>query len=427
MSVEAKLGDFITLQRGKTYKSKLLNSPGPYLLGLASIARNGGFRTDNLKTYGGDSPEALLLRPGDLFVSLKDVTQSADLLGAIARVPESIPLGRLTQDTVKLQFLEGAPDPSYIYWLLQTPQYRAYCRNHATGTTNLGLSREDFLAFPVPEINRTRELIFTSLDNIERKIEHNRRTAQKLEELAHAIFRAWFIDFEPVKAKAAGAQSFPSMPQSVFDALPTSFTDTELGPVPEGWEVKPLSEVVDLTMGQSPSSEFYNKEGEGLPFHQGVSNYGFRFPKHRVYCTVEGRLAEVGDILLSVRAPVGRINVADRRLVLGRGLAGLRSKKDHQSFLLQQLRYVFEEEDSIGDGTIYKAVTKKFLSNMPLLVPADSIEQAFEDLVSFFDQQIAAFEGEITKLSEMRDYLLPELLSGEVRVAVDDAASEAQE
>ena len=119
------LGDFITLQRGKTYKSMLLNTPGPFLLGLASIGRNGGFRADNLKTYGGDSPEALLLRPGDLFVSLKDVTQSGDLLGSIARVPDSIPLGRLTQDTVKLQLQLNAPPSSYIYWLLRTAEYRA--------------------------------------------------------------------------------------------------------------------------------------------------------------------------------------------------------------------------------------------------------------------------------------------------------------
>jgi hypothetical protein len=81
------LGDLVSLQRGTTYKSALLGQPGPTLLGLASIQRNGGFRNDNLKTYGGDSPDKLLLGPGDIYVSLKDVTQSADLLGAIARVP----------------------------------------------------------------------------------------------------------------------------------------------------------------------------------------------------------------------------------------------------------------------------------------------------------------------------------------------------
>ena len=97
------LGDYFTLQRGTTYKSRLLGQPGPVLLGLATIQRNGGFRTDSLQTYGGGSPAKLLVQPGDLYLSLKDVTQSADLLGAIARLPIDHPPGRLTQDTVKLE------------------------------------------------------------------------------------------------------------------------------------------------------------------------------------------------------------------------------------------------------------------------------------------------------------------------------------
>jgi type I restriction enzyme S subunit len=169
-------------------------------------------------------------------------------------------------------------------------------------------------------------------------------------------------------------------------------------------------------MGQSPSSEFYNQDGEGLPFHQGVTDYGFRFPEHRVYCTTDGRRAESNDILLSVRAPVGRINIADRRLVLGRGVAGLRHRKGHQSFLLYQLAHVFAEEDAIGDGTVFKSVTKQFLAGMPFIVPADNIERAFEDLVRPFDELISIKEAENRKLLMLRDYLLPRLLSGKVGV-----------
>lgn len=142
------LGDIVTLQRGTTYKSALLDSPGPFLLGLGSIHRNGGFRGDSLRTYGGDSPDNLLLLPGDLYVSLKDVTQAGDLLGAVARVPKWLSAGRLTQDTVKLSFLDGASVSStFVYWLLRTPRAREWFRSCATGTTNLALSREDFLKF----------------------------------------------------------------------------------------------------------------------------------------------------------------------------------------------------------------------------------------------------------------------------------------
>ncbi len=278
---------------------------------------------------------------------------------------------------------------------------------------NEGIIREIPIVLPPLVEQRAIAAVLGALDD---KIEQNRRTSRTLERLARTIFRAGFVDFEPVKAKPSGRTSFPSMPQRVFDALPTRFTDSDIGPVPEGWEVKALSECVHLTMGQSPPSEHYNKTGVGLPFHQGVSDYGFRFPMHRVYCTVDGRIAEPRDVLLSVRAPVGRVNVADRCLVLGRGLAGLRQPAGRQSFLFHQLCHVFAEEDAVGDGTIYKAVTKRFLSQMAILFPSEDAQSAFEDIAHPLDDIVAANEVESRKLAEMRDYLLPKLLSGEARV-----------
>ena len=196
------LRDYFTLQRGTTYKSRLLEQPGPVLLGLATIQRNGSFRSDSLRTYGGDSPKNLLVQPGELYASLKDVTQSADLLGAVARLPVGHAPGRLTQDTVKLEpKFEGVPI-DYIYWLLRTPQSRAYCRAHATGTTNLGLPRDDFLALPVPELTATRSSIVNALMALDDKIELNRRMNETLEEMARALFKSWFVDFDPVHAKA---------------------------------------------------------------------------------------------------------------------------------------------------------------------------------------------------------------------------------
>lgn len=138
----------VELHRGQSYKSALLDAPGPMLLGLGTIRRNGGFNDSNLRTYGGESPDRILLHPGDLYLSLKDVTHSADLLGAVARVPSSIELGRLTQDTVRLDVIDPDLDPNYLYWLLRSPDYRAYCRLRGTGTTNLDLSRSDFLSYP---------------------------------------------------------------------------------------------------------------------------------------------------------------------------------------------------------------------------------------------------------------------------------------
>src|SRR5919202_1652993 len=153
------LGDFISLQRGTTYKSALLGQPGAVLIGLASIEREGGFRNDKLETYGGECPQKTSLKPGDLYVSLKDITHDGHLLGAVARIPDFIECGRLTQDTVKLVFEKDLFPRNYIYWLLRTPHYRNYCRSRQTGTTNLGLSREDFLSLPVPPMTEATNAI----------------------------------------------------------------------------------------------------------------------------------------------------------------------------------------------------------------------------------------------------------------------------
>ena len=330
--------------------------------------------------------------------------------------------GHGSTEFIVLSAREHVTDSQFIYYVARSPHFRSYAIGQMTGTSGrqrVPIDAVKSFEMPLPPLAEQRAIadVLGALDD---KIERNQQTARALERLARATFRAWFVDFEPVKTKAAGADAFPSMPQHIFDSLPTRFGDSEIGPVPEGWEVKTISECISLTMGQSPPSEFYNESGEGLPFHQGVTDYGFRFPTHRVYCTTEGRIAESQDVLLSVRAPVGRINVADRRLVLGRGLAGLRHRSGRQSFLLQQLCHAFAEEDAVGDGTIYKAVTKRFLEQMPLLTPSELAQDAFENLARPLDDLIAACEVESRKLAAARDLLLPVLVNGQIRVEVAD-------
>ena len=121
--------------------------------------------------------------------------------------------------------------------------------------------------------------------------------------MAQAIYREWFVHFR-----------FPGHETATF-------IDSPIGPIPENWEFQTLEQLAHLTMGQSPKSEFYNESGEGHPFHQGVKDFGPHFPTHRTFCTVEGRQAKSGDILISVRAPVGRLNIAPSDLTIGRGLA----------------------------------------------------------------------------------------------------------
>ncbi|NMM97836.1 restriction endonuclease subunit S [Bifidobacterium olomucense] len=185
-----ELSELISLVRGNTYKSKLLGDDGPALLGLGTIARNGGFNGSKLRHYPGETSEKILMHPNDLYVSLKDITNKGDLLGAVARVPSKVSLGRLTQDTVALRFREGVSVDyqHYVYWLLRTPQYRDYCRARGMGTTNLSLSRDVFLAWKLPDFSSARRLLVETLEAIEELIDNLNQTNGHLFELLKIEF-----------------------------------------------------------------------------------------------------------------------------------------------------------------------------------------------------------------------------------------------
>ena len=184
--------------------------------------------------------------------------------------------------------------------------------------------------------------------------------------------------------------------------------------IPEGWKSKTLGEISDITMGQSPKSTYYNENHDGLPFHQGVAHFGGRFPSHKIYCTVQNRIAEKGDILFSVRAPVGRINIANEKIVIGRGIAALRSNRCEQSFLFYALKSHFFKEDMMGGGSIFAAVTKKDLHGVVMLQPSKRISEMFMEKVRSIDKQIETLHQTVVSLARIRDLLLPRLMNGQI-------------
>ncbi|MBN1458581.1 MAG: restriction endonuclease subunit S, partial [Armatimonadetes bacterium] len=172
------------------------------------------------------------------------------------------------------------------------------------------------------------------------------------------------------------------------------------------------------TMGQSPPGDTYNEIGEGLPFYQGRTDFGFRFPTRRVFCTAPTRFAEANDTLVSVRAPVGDINLAAERCCIGRGVAAIR----HES---RAISYTYHTVHSLADafahfeaeGTVFGSIGKKEFQGIKCLAPPAGIIDAFEALASPLDQAIAIDEQQSQTLAGLRDALLPRLLSGKLRVA----------
>ena len=188
--------------------------------------------------------------------------------------------------------------------------------------------------------------------------------------------------------------------------------------VNQKWTKGVLSDVADITMGQSPSGTSFNTEGNGTFFFQGRTDFSFRFPNIRLFTTEPKRMASTNDILMSVRAPVGDLNIAHMECCIGRGLAAIRSKSNHQSFIFYTLHFLKRKFDSFnGEGTVFGSINKQALNNFPILIPpAEKIDE-FETLVSFMDLTIRNNYNEIQRLTQMRDTLLLKLLSGELDVS----------
>ena len=287
---------------------------------------------------------------------------------------------------------------SYLYYQLQSPHFKSYIHLMSTGSTikHISLKTMREYVFELPSLTDQRR-IASILSSLDRKIELNNKINADLEEMAQAIFKNWFVDFEPFKNG--------------------KFVDSELGMIPEGWKVGRLEDIAEITMGQSPAGNSLNENREGMMFYQGSSDFGFRFPSIRVFTTEPKRLAVANSVLFSVRAPVGDINVAKEECCIGRGVASIKSKSSHDSYLFYTMKSLHKLFDSFdGEGTVFGSINKKTLSAIQILLPSEGIVEQFNDVASSFDNRIRCLSEESSRLSTLRDTLLPRLMSGELEV-----------
>jgi type I restriction enzyme S subunit len=295
---------------------------------------------------------------------------------------------------------DGPIDPHFLHYYLNQQQVIRWIYNQAVGATmpnlNTSILRSVPIEYPPVLIQRKISGILSAYDDL---IENNLRRIKILEEMAQSLYREWFVKFR-----------FPGHEKvRMVDSPPCK--------IPEKWGIARLASVCKILMGQSPKSEFYNEQGDGLPFHQGVTHFGERFPTNRIYCTEMNRIAEAGDILFSVRAPVGRINIAETRLIIGRGLAAIRSRSGDQWFTFRQLKERFKDEDTMGGGTIFKAVTKQDMEGIEFLKPAADVISTFERRCDPLEKEIGNLTQKNRVLRRTRDLLLPKLISGKVDVS----------
>lgn len=304
-------------------------------------------------------------------------------------------------------------DGRYLNALLHTNYAKKYFACNASGSgQRYALSVEALNSFPVPIIplHEQKQIgeIFSALD---KKIELNRQINQNLEAMAKQLYDYWFVQFD-----------FPNEEGKPYKSSGSKMVWNEKlkREIPQGWNNGMLIDIANITMGQSPDGSSYNEVGEGMLFYQGSTDFGMRFPSVRQYTTAPSRYAKRGDILMSVRAPVGSINIANNDCCIGRGLSAINSKlgsTTHLYYILNDLRIAFEQRNAAG--TTFGSITKEDLYSLPIIIPSHEVIRAFDKICSpMFDRQMILGE-EIDNLIKQRDELLPLLMNGQVSVNSD--------
>lgn len=351
-----------------------------------------------------------ILRKGKL--KRKDIVLTTrGTVGNIAFYDEKIPFEniRINSGMVIIRTLEHDLFTPFLFQFLKSPMFKSQVLSSLSGSAQPQLPIRDIkkLLLLIPSLEEQRA-IASILSSLDAKIELNRQMNATLEKMAETLFRHWFVDFE-----------FPDAKGRPYRSSGGKMVDSELGKIPTGWKVGTLGELCEITMGQSPPGETYNETGAGLPFYQGISDFGFRFPSRRVYCTAPTRFAEEADALLSVRAPVGSLNVAEERCAIGRGVAALRLKGKHQEYLYYLLRATQSGWNKFeAEGTVFGSVGKSDVHGFKVVLPPEYLRERFSSFVEPVDKQITINEKQSRNVAVIRDSLLPKLMSGKIRVPI---------
>ncbi|MFJ4601248.1 restriction endonuclease subunit S domain-containing protein [Streptomyces griseoluteus] len=377
MSELTRLGDVVDLLTGFPFKSaEFVGEPDGIQLLRGDNIGHGTLRWDGAKYWPVDQVsdfQKYTVALGDVILAMDRPWISSGLKWAEVREVDLPCL--LVQRVARLR-ATGPLEQSFLPYLISGKQFSDYVQGVQTGTAVPHISSTQIadFRFHCPS-RRDQQAISAALRALDERIAVNERIAATADELAGLLFRG------------------------CSDLAPRTITD-----------------VADITMGQSPPGETYNETGDGLPFYQGTRDFGIRYPRRRVWCTAVTRYANENDVLVSVRAPVGEINVAAEECGIGRGVAAVRSSR-YPHVLLHALasdKSVWHPYEA--EGTVFGSINKKQFSQLELSWPSEPHIDALEARLTALDDRLRQAVEESGTLATLRDSLLPQLMSGRLRV-----------
>jgi len=371
---ETELRKVLHVKHGFAFKGEFFSNIGTQIIITpGNFNEAGGFKytPGKEKYYTTEYPKEYLCKKGDLIVAMTE--QAAGLLGSVALVPvDNVFLHN--QRIGLLTFDRNSYDKLFLYYLFRTKSVREQIALSSSGSKVKHTSPERIydVKVKIPSLSIQKEIgrILYKLDS---KIELNNKINQELEQMSKTLYDYWFVQFDFPYDFAQGKPNEQGNPYKSSGGK-MLYSEELKREIPAGWEVKELSEIANITMGQSPSGSSYNENEDGEIFFQGSTDFGWRFPSVRQYTTEPSRMSDIGDILLSVRAPVGTLNIADNICCIGRGLAALNSKDDATSYLFYVMLYfkqIFDRRNSAG--TTFGSITKDDLFSLELVYPTKDL------------------------------------------------------
>ena len=445
------LGDLIDIKHGFAFKGQSIREEprGDVLLTPGNFAVGGGFKGQKFKYYDGLVPEEFVLRKGDLIVTMTDLSKQSDTLGYPAFVPACTDGRRYlhNQRLGKISLKDiASTDARFIYYVMCGAGYRHEVLASATGTTvkHTSPNRIKRFRFPVPALAEQRAIAHI-LGTLDDKIELNRQMNQMLEEMVRALFRSWFVDFDPVRAKATlkhkhHADTLPQggsvwsvecarayldrMDPDIAALFPDDFVDSECGPIPRGWQVNALGDyVVNFDSKRIPVSKAKRANRPGIfPYYgaAGLMDYIDDYIFDGTYLLIgeDGSVVKPNDLAVT-QYVWGKLWVNNHAHVLqGRG-----SVSTEQLYLY----FNFEPIAPFVTGAVQPKVSQGRMNMMPFVFAGDEVCRAFATVVDPWFAKLRSVTDTNKILKALRDTLLPRLISGELQVDKSKLAHEEVE
>lgn len=384
-------------------------SPNLYkYLRITDIDDNGFINTNQMKSINDKNEEKYLLKANDIVFARTGNSTGNSTGKSYFYNSDDGPLVyagfliKFSLDPTKL-------NPKYLRYYTLTNEYKGWINQFSIGSTRKNINAKIFgdMVISLPP-RYYQDFVVDILDSLERKVKINKQMVANLEELSQTLFKHWFVDFE-----------FPDEDGNPYKSSGGEMIDSELGEIPPDWKVGVLSDMTEIIMGQSPKSDTYNNNKVGLPLLNGASDFKNRNIKPTKYTSAPKKIGHNLDYVFGVRATIGLVTELDGEYAIGRGAGLSKNNEENREFIYEILNQAFTYFERIGSGSVYINISSKDLKQYKLIIPSKQVLMKYHYQLEPIFSELHNRKEQITSLTNLRDTLLPKLMSGELEIPDD--------